>query len=115
MVGSPGQTPETLAEDFLFLKKLDPDITVIGKACPLFVPLVEEGWTHDPVTVEVASRYLKELQEKGIDTLILGCTHYPLLRSTIRKIMVPEELTAASASWPSRLPTISASTVLYNC
>lgn len=70
-----------------FLKKLDPEITVFGKACPLFVPLVEEGWLHDPVTVEVASRYLKELQEKEIDTLILGCTHYPLLRSTIREIM----------------------------
>lgn len=70
-----------------YLKKLDPEIQVMGKACPLFVPLVEEGWLHDPVTVEVASRYLKELQEKEIDTLILGCTHYPLLRSTIREIM----------------------------
>ena len=69
------------------LKKIDPEITVIGKPCPLFVPLVEEGWTHDPVTVEVASRYLRELQEKDIDTLILGCTHYPLLRSTIGQIM----------------------------
>ena len=69
------------------LKKIDPEITVIGKSCPLFVPLVEEGWTHDPVTVEVASRYLRELQEKDIDTLILGCTHYPLLRSTIGQIM----------------------------
>lgn len=70
-----------------YLKKLDQKIQVVGKACPLFVPLVEEGWLHDPVTVEVASRYLKELQEKEIDTLILGCTHYPLLRSTIREIM----------------------------
>ena len=70
-----------------YLKNLDPEITVYGKACPLFVPLVEEGWLHDPVTDEVAARYLKELQEKEIDTLILGCTHYPLLRSTIRKIM----------------------------
>ena len=70
-----------------YLKQLDPEITVIGKACPLFVPLVEEGWLHDPVTDEVVARYLKELQEKDIDTLILGCTHYPLLRSTIRKIM----------------------------
>lgn len=69
------------------LKQLDPEITVIGKSCPLFVPLVEEGWLHDPVTVEVASRYLKDLQEKKIDTLILGCTHYPLLRSTIREVM----------------------------
>ena len=60
---------------------------MIGKPCPLFVPLVEEGWTHDPVTVEVASRYLRELQEKDIDTLILGCTHYPLLRGVIGSIM----------------------------
>ena len=73
-----------------YLKELDPEITVIGKACPLFVPLVEEGWLHDPVTEEVARRYLKELQDQEIDTLILGCTHYPLLRSTIRKIMGEE-------------------------
>ena len=73
-----------------YLKKLDPGITVFGKACPLFVPLVEEGWLHDPVTVEVASRYLKELQNKDVDTLILGCTHYPLIRSTIRQVMGEE-------------------------
>lgn len=70
-----------------FLKQLDPEITVFGKACPLFVPLVEEGWLHDPVTKEVAGRYLQELQDKDVDTLILGCTHYPLLRSTIGEIM----------------------------
>ncbi|MDY4694254.1 MAG: glutamate racemase [Blautia sp.] len=70
-----------------YLKKYDPDIQVFAKACPLFVPLVEEGWLHDPVTVEVASRYLKELQDKNVDTLILGCTHYPLIRSIIRNIM----------------------------
>lgn len=70
-----------------YLKQLDPEITVIGKACPLFVPLVEEGWLHDPVTTEVASRYLQELKEQEIDTLILGCTHYPLIRSTIREVM----------------------------
>ncbi len=69
------------------LQKLDPEITVIGKACPLFVPLVEEGWLHDPVTAEVAKRYLGELKVQEIDTLILGCTHYPLLRSTIQEIM----------------------------
>ena len=73
-----------------YLKKLDPEITVFGKACPLFVPLVEEGWLHDPVTVEVASRYLKELQDKDVDTLILGCTHYPLIRSTICQVMGEE-------------------------
>lgn len=70
-----------------YLKKFDPSVTVFGKACPLFVPLVEEGWLHDPVTVEVAGRYLQELREKEIDTLILGCTHYPLIRSTIADIM----------------------------
>ena len=72
------------------IQQIDPEITVVGKPCPLFVPLVEEGWYHDPVTEEVARRYLKELQEQEIDTLILGCTHYPLLRSTIRKIMGEE-------------------------
>ncbi len=56
-----------------------PGANVFAKACPLFVPLVEEGWTDDPITLEVAKRYLKELQDKAIDTLILGCTHYPLL------------------------------------
>lgn len=60
---------------------------VLGKACPLFVPLVEEGWLKDPVTIEVAKRYLASFQASDIDTLILGCTHYPLLRSTIRGIM----------------------------
>lgn len=63
---------------------------VFGKACPLFVPLVEEGWSKDPVTYEVAGRYLAPLKETGIDTLILGCTHYPLLRSVIRDIMGEE-------------------------
>ena len=52
-----------------FLKHLDPEITVIGKACPLFVPLVEEGWLHDPVTTEVASRYLKELKQQEKELL----------------------------------------------
>ncbi|MCD8155465.1 MAG: glutamate racemase [Clostridiales bacterium] len=73
-----------------YIKKIDPSITVIGKACPLFVPLAEEGWVHDPVTTEVARRYLEPLKEQEIDTLILGCTHYPLLRSTIREVMGDE-------------------------
>ena len=51
------------------------------------MPLVEEGWRKDPVTREVAARYLEELKDKDIDTLILGCTHYPLLRSLIGDIM----------------------------
>ena len=63
---------------------------MIGKACPLFVPLVEEGWLHDPVTMEVTARYLQEFKDKNVDTLILGCTHYPLIRSTIREFMGEE-------------------------
>ncbi len=69
------------------LKEINPDIEVFGKACPLFVPLVEEGLFHDSVTDVVASRYLADLKKKFIDTLVLGCTHYPLIRSTIAKIM----------------------------
>lgn len=70
-----------------FIRDQDSGIQVIGKACPLFVPLVEEGWLDDPVTVQIAERYLQEMKESNIDTLILGCTHYPLLRSTVGEIM----------------------------
>ena len=60
---------------------------VIERACPLFVPLVEEGLWRDPVTDEIARRYLAELIDIDIDTLVLGCTHYPLIRETIGRIM----------------------------
>ena len=70
-----------------YIQQLKPDVTIWGKACPLFVPLVEEGLREDPVTDEIAKRYLSELVDLDIDTLILGCTHYPLIRSTIGKIM----------------------------
>lgn len=69
------------------IHEYNPDIVVFGKACPLFVPLVEEGWLHDTVTDEIAKRYLSEFEDKDIDALILGCTHYPLLRSTIKNVM----------------------------
>lgn len=70
-----------------YIKELNKDVTIYGKACPLFVPLVEEGLWQDPVTDEIAGRYLAELIDIDIDTLILGCTHYPLIRSTLGKIM----------------------------
>ena len=70
-----------------FIKSIKPDVEVIGKPCPLFVPLVEEGMLHDTITDQVAERYLSTLKDKNIDTLIMGCTHYPLLRSTIRRVM----------------------------
>ena len=81
-----------------FIQAQDPEISVYGKACPLFVSLVEEGWLKDPVTEEVARRYLDELMQKGIDSLILGCTHYPLLRSLVRKI-VGEEVTLVNPAY----------------
>lgn len=70
-----------------YIEENDSSVNVIGKACPLFVPLAEEGLWEDPVTDEIARRYLTELIDIDIDTLILGCTHYPLLRSTVGKIM----------------------------
>ena len=81
---------ETTVNSGLYTKLIQeilPDAEVVGKACPLFVPLVEEGWTKDPVTEEVARRYLADLQKSEIDSLILGCTHYPLLRHMVGEIM----------------------------
>lgn len=71
-----------------FIQDLNPELTVIGKACPLFVPIVEEGtFLNDPILDAIADRYLEEIKQQGIDTLILGCTHYPLLRSTLGRLM----------------------------
>lgn len=66
--------------------RLEPLAEVFQQACPLFVPLVEEGWTDDPITNLIAYRYIQPLVQTGIDTLILGCTHYPILRDTIQKV-----------------------------
>ena len=78
-----------------FIRRQKPDVQVVSKACPLFVPLVEEGWLKDPITMEVARRYLEELLQYDIDTLILGCTHYPLLLPKIKKYM-PEGITTVA-------------------
>ncbi len=69
---------------------LAPDAVVSGAACPLFVPLAEEGWTSGPVVDQVGRIYLEPLRSKRIDCLILGCTHYPLLKEAIAAIMGPE-------------------------
>lgn len=71
---------------YQYIKELNEKVTIYGKACPLFVPLIEEGLWEDPVTDEIARRYLTELIDIDIDTLILGCTHYPLIRSTLGRI-----------------------------
>ncbi len=74
------------------LRAIDPDMEIISKACPLFVPLVENGRVHpgDIVIETVAREYLEPMKETGLDTLILGCTHYPLLEEIIAEIMGPE-------------------------
>lgn len=69
------------------IKALDPDVTVIESAAPLFVPLAEEGWANTHVAREVAEIYLEPLIDAGIDTLVLGCTHYPILRGTIEQVV----------------------------
>lgn len=85
VIGTEGTTGSHIYRDFI--QNIDPDITVLEKPCPLLVPLVEERWIQDPITRQVVDRYLKELKEQQIDTLVLGCTHYPLLRSMIGEIM----------------------------
>jgi glutamate racemase len=67
------------------LKVLDRRLDVLSRACPLFVPLAEEGWIDHPVSQMVANEYLSELRQHHVDTLILGCTHYPILKSVIQK------------------------------
>ncbi len=66
---------------------LAPDIEVYSAACPLFVPLAEEGWADHPVAHLAAREYLAPLVDRGIDTLVLGCTHYPLLKNTLRQVL----------------------------
>lgn len=72
------------------IKKMSPKTKVYGLACPLFVPLVEEGLFSKSLTKMAIAHYLKPLKEKKIDTLILGCTHYPLLKTAIAGFMGPE-------------------------
>lgn len=68
------------------IAKISKKIGVIQTPCPLFVPIVEEGWTQSAIAKQVAALYLKNLVERKIDTLVLGCTHYPLLKNTIKSV-----------------------------
>ena len=69
------------------IKQLNPLVKVTALTCPLFVPFVEEGWLSGKVVLEVARTYLKPLKSAGVDTVILGCTHYPLLKSVIKEVL----------------------------
>ncbi|MEY2498895.1 MAG: glutamate racemase [Verrucomicrobiota bacterium] len=69
------------------LRSLDPKVQVSARACPLLVPLIEEGWLQTTITDEIIMQYLGPLMEEGIDTLVLGCTHYPLLREAMARLL----------------------------
>jgi glutamate racemase len=88
------------------LHRLDPGLEVREAACPLFVPLAEEGWANTRVCQEIAGIYLEPLLDERIDTLLLGCTHYPILRGTIRKVAGPGvrviDSAEATARWVAR-------------
>lgn len=79
------------------IKALLPSAKIIGHACPVLVPLIEEGWLDDEITDQAIERYLRPLLDANIDTLVLGCTHYPLLREAIAKIVGPDVTIVDSA------------------
>jgi len=71
------------------IRRLDRDIEVVETSCPLFVPLAEEGWTDREVTLVIAHEYLTPLRDAAVDVLVLGCTHYPILKNTIARVFGP--------------------------
>jgi glutamate racemase len=79
------------------IKSLNPDATIFSKACPIFVPIVEEGWWDNEIAYLIAKKYLLELKDNNIDTLLLGCTHYPLLKDIISKVFNDEVHLVSSA------------------
>jgi len=84
------------------LRAVDPGIAIYTRACPLFVPLAEEGWVENDVARRTVATYLATLRRSGLDTLILGCTHYPLLRSLIGEFMGPDVRLVDSAEETAR-------------
>lgn len=72
------------------IRAINPDVFITARACPLFVPLVEEGWTDHEATRLIAHEYLDPLVAANIDTLVLGCTHYPLLKPLLREVLGPD-------------------------
>ena len=80
------------------IKKIDKAMQVSSKTCPLFVPLVEEGWLNKDITYKIAKTYLDCFKKRNVDTLILACTHYPLLKNVISKVMGSKVKLVDSAS-----------------
>jgi glutamate racemase len=79
------------------IRAIAPDADIVARACPLFVPLVEEGWLDTEATRLIAREYLTPLQAAGIDTLVLGCTHYPLLKPLLADVLGPDVVLIDSA------------------
>lgn len=80
------------------VKAISPEVHIVSAPCPLFVPLVEEGWLGGPVAIEVARRYLAPILAEGVDTLILGCTHYPVLIPVLREVAPDIHLVSSAQS-----------------
>lgn len=87
------------------LRHLSDKVEVIEKACPLLVPLAEEGWIGDPVTGEVIKRYTEGLKAQGVDTVVLGCTHYPILKNDIQTVLPGMNLIESGEVLAERLKT----------
>ena len=85
------------------IKRIEKGISVKSMSCPLFVPLAEEGWFNNDITAMVASYYLKGLKREKIDTIILGCTHYPLLKRVVSNFFGPRVFIVDSAVQTSRM------------
>ncbi len=85
------------------IHQFDRDITVHAKSCPLFVPLADEGWVTGQVPQAVAEKYLSDIKAANVDTLVLGCTHYPLLRDVIQSYMGPDVTLVDSAQATARI------------
>jgi glutamate racemase len=79
------------------LRRLRPELEILSQPCPLFVPLVEEGWHDDPIALQITERYLRPLLDWKVDTLVLGCTHYPLLEPMLREVAGDEVTLVDSA------------------
>lgn len=84
------------------IERLNPELKVYSTSCPLFVPLVEEGWTEGEISELVVRKYLDPLVAEGIDTLILGCTHYPLIKPLLSRILGPDIALVDSAEETAR-------------
>jgi len=79
------------------LKASNDDLTISAQSCPLFVPLVEEGWLDGPIVEQIIQKYLTPVNDSSADTLVLGCTHYPLLKPAIQSFVKPGTILVDSA------------------